>query len=231
MNRTTALATLLLVMTLALPTAVLAAPKPAAPPPVALAPGGATTYLTHDFSRLIGTEGFSETLLRNHFKLYEGYVVNTNKLGETLKTMAAEGRTGPEFAELKRRFGWEWNGMRLHELYFGNLGGKGDAPAGRLAEALTKEFGSIDAFRKDLLATGALRGIGWVVLYRDGQSGRLFNAWVNEHDVGHPAGATPLLVLDVFEHAFLTDYGLKRADYLEAWWKAIDWTAVEARMR
>jgi len=74
-----------------------------------------------------------------------------------------------------------------------------------------------------------MRGIGWVVLYYDSQSGRLFNVWINEHDAGHLAGAIPLLVMDVFEHAFMIDYGLKRADYIEAFFKAIDWSAVSER--
>lgn len=188
-------------------------------------------YEARDFDHLLGTAGFSDTLLKNHFTLYQGYVANTNKVAETLAAMAAEGRTGPEYAELRRRWGWEWNGMRLHELYFENLGGKGTLdPAGKLGKAIAKEFGSADAWRKEFLAVGAMRGIGWVVLYRDRVSGRLFNQWINEHDVGHLAGCDPLLVMDVFEHAFLTDYGIKRADYLQAFWKAVRWDAVEKRL-
>ena len=83
-------------------------------------------YTAKDFGRLLGMEGFSETLLKNHFTLYQGYVTNTNKLNDTLGQMSKDGKAGtPEFAELKRRFGWEFNGMRLHEYYFENLGGKG----------------------------------------------------------------------------------------------------------
>ena len=79
-------------------------------------------YVAKDFSHLLSTEGFSDALLNNHFTLYQGYVTNTNKLIEILKTKEAG---TPEYAELHRRFGWEWNGMRLHELYFGNLGKHG----------------------------------------------------------------------------------------------------------
>ena len=83
-------------------------------------------YAAKDYSKLIGMEGFSETLLKNHFTLYQGYVTNTNKVLDTLNQMLKEGKAGtPEFAELKRRLGWEFNGMRLHEYYFENLGGKG----------------------------------------------------------------------------------------------------------
>ncbi|MCX5993835.1 MAG: Fe-Mn family superoxide dismutase, partial [Chloroflexi bacterium] len=92
-------------------------------------------------------------------------------------------------------------------------------------------FGSYDAWLQDLKGTATMRGIGWTILYQDTIEGKLFNQWVNEHDVGHPAGCQPLLVLDVFEHAFITDYGLKRADYIEAFLKNIDWAAVEARVR
>ena len=74
-----------------------------------------------------------------------------------------------------------------------------------------------------------MRGIGWVVLYFD-ETGLLNISWINEHDVGHLAGAKPLLVMDVFEHAYITDYGIKRADYIEAFWKAIDWDVVEKRL-
>ena len=189
-------------------------------------------YAARDFGKLIGMEGFSEALLRNHFTLYQGYVTNTNKLSDLLGAMATEGKTGaPEFAELKRRFGWEWNGMRLHELYFGNLGGKEALdPSSKLGKAVAAEFGSVEKWEADFRAVGAMRGIGWVVLYQDKEAGRLFNQWINEHDAGHPAGATPLFIMDVFEHAFLLDYGLKRADYIAAFWKNADWKAVEARM-
>jgi Fe-Mn family superoxide dismutase len=192
----------------------------------------AMAYIAKDFGALLGMAGFSEALLKNHFTLYGGYVTNTNKVLDTLAQMLKDGKTGtPEYAELKRRLGWEWDGMRLHELYFGNLGGKaGIDAAGKLAGRLMAEFGSLEAWERDFRATGAMRGIGWVVLYLDPSSGRMFNCWINEHDVAHPAGCTPLLVCDVFEHAYMTDYGIKRADYIEAFFKNIDWTAVEARL-
>ena len=189
-------------------------------------------YVAKDFGKLLGMDGFSETLLKNHFTLYQGYVANTNKLSDLLGGMLAEGKTAtPEYAELKRRFGWEWNGMRLHEFYFENLGGKGTlAPASKLGKAVAAEFGSVETWEADFRAAGAMRGIGWVVLYQDKVGGRLFNQWVNEHDAGNPAGAVPLLVMDVFEHAFMVDYGLKRADYIAAFFRNVDWKAAEARL-
>jgi len=189
-------------------------------------------YTAKDYAGLIGMKGFSETLLKNHFTLYGGYVTNTNKVADTLAQMLKDGKTGtPEYAELKRRFGWEFNGMRLHELYFENLKGSGVEKSGKLADMLTKEFGSVDAWEKDFKACGAMRGIGWVVLYLDTAGGRLFNSWINEHDVAHLAGCTPVLIMDVFEHAYMTDYQIKRADYIEAFMAAVNWKAAEARLK
>ena len=190
-------------------------------------------YTAKNFETLLGTAGFSDMLLKNHFTLYEGYVKNTNLLLEKLETFAKEGkRAQAEYTEIKRRFGWEWNGMRLHELYFGNMkkGGTTLDPNSALAEKIVADWGSIEEWTKGFKATGAMRGIGWVILAYDKEADRLFNIWVNEHDVGHLVGATPLLVMDVFEHAFMIDYGLKRVDYIEAFWNAIDWSVVLARM-
>ena len=190
-------------------------------------------YTAKDYAKLIGMPGFSETLLKNHFTLYQGYVTNTNKVLDILAQMLKDGKTGlPEYAELKRRLGWEFNGMRLHERYFENLGGKaGPEMNGKLAKKLVEEFGSFESWEKDFRATGAMRGIGWVVLYQDAETGRLINFWINEHDVSHPAGCNPILIMDVFEHAYMIDYGLKRADYIEAFFKNIDWAAAAARLK
>jgi len=190
-------------------------------------------YETKDYAKLIGMEGFSDTLLNNHFTLYKGYVTNANKLMDILSAMVKDGKAAtPEYAELKRRFGWEFNGMRLHEYYFENLGGKAAINKdGKLGKLIAGNFGSYDVWSQDFKATATMRGIGWTILYQDVSGGKLFNQWVNEHDVGHAAGCQPVLILDVFEHAFLTDYGLKRADYIEAFIKNIDWAAVEARVK
>jgi Fe-Mn family superoxide dismutase len=189
-------------------------------------------YEAKNFDRLLGTAGFSDTLLNNHFTLYKGYVTNTNKLAEELDALLKEGKSGtPQYAEMSRRFGWEFNGMRLHEYYFGNMvrGGTGLDKGSPLFAMIAREFGSFENWEKDFRATGAMRGIGWTILYHEPLGNRLFNVWINEHDVGHLSGANPLLVMDVFEHAFITDYGLKRADYIEAFFKAIDWSAVAGR--
>ena len=187
------------------------------------------TYKAKDYSQLIGMEDFSETLLKNHFTLYQGYVSNTNKIYDLLSNKAKDA-TDPEYTELKRRFGFEFDGMRLHEYYFENLGG--EAPldrSGKIAQKLADAYGSYEAWEEDFKATGKLRGVGWTILYQDNVTGWFFNQWINEHEIGHLAGCQPILVMDVFEHAFMTDYGLKRADYIESFFNNINWEAVENR--
>jgi Fe-Mn family superoxide dismutase len=190
-------------------------------------------YVAKDYSKLIGMVGFSDMLLTNHFTLYQGYVTNTNKVMDALAAMLRDDQIAtPQYAELKRRLGWEFNGMRLHELYFENLGGKEPMDkSGKLAVKLAGEFGGTEAWEKDFRATGSMRGIGWAILYQDNLSGKLFSQWINEHDGGHPAGCVPILVMDVFEHAYMLDYGLKRAAYIDSFFKNISWEAAEARVK
>jgi Fe-Mn family superoxide dismutase len=187
-------------------------------------------YEKKDFKHLLGMSGFSDALLENHFKLYEGYVANTNTFAE--KLALAEAGTS-EYAEQKRRFGWEWNGMRLHELYFENMTSNATetlSEESALYKKIVLDFGSYEAWEADFKNTGALRGIGWAVLSHDRQGKRLLNTWINEHDVGHLAGAEPILIMDVFEHAFILDYGMKRADYIVAFMKMINWDKVAGRL-
>jgi Fe-Mn family superoxide dismutase len=190
-------------------------------------------YEAKDYTKLIGMAGFSDNLLKTHFTLYQGYVTNTNKVMDALAAMVKDGKIGtPEYAEIKRRVGWEFNGMRLHEYYFENLGGKAALDkSGKLGKKLAEHFDSYENWEKDFKGTGTMRGIGWTILYYDSVSGKVCNLWINEHDVGHPAGCIPVLIMDVFEHAFITDYGLKRADYIEAFFKNINWAVVESRLK
>ncbi len=186
-------------------------------------------YEKKDFSRLMGMAGFSDKALDIHFALYEGYVKNTNKNMELLRTLDKE---SSEYAEVKRRLGWELNGAVLHELYFENLGGDGRFDkGGMVCRAMDRIFGSFEEWKEDFVATGKMRGIGWVVTYQDTQTGNLINSWINEHDAGHPAGFNPLLVMDVFEHAFVSDYGKDKGSYIDAFMKNIDWGAVEKRLK
>jgi superoxide dismutase, Fe-Mn family len=189
-------------------------------------------FEAQDFSHLLGMPGFSDKALEMHFTLYQGYVKNANFLLERLKELGHEEKLNtPEYNEFKRRLMWEYDGMRLHELYFSNLGGEGselDANSPLHIE-LVGQFGSIEAWKDDFIATGALRGIGWSILYRDPLTGRLVNTWIDEHDTGHMAGGSPLLIMDVWEHAYMTDYGIDRKAYMEAFYKNINWPLVEER--
>ena len=189
------------------------------------------SYQVKDYTGLIGMKGFSEKLLKNHFTLYQGYVKNTNKIMETLERLLAEGRANTaEYSELKRRLGWEFDGMRLHELYFENLGGRGNIQGKMgLIQKIVENFGSSEAWEEDFKATASIRGIGWAVLYQDNQTGTLNNFWIDEHHIGHPVNRTPLLVLDAWEHAYILDYGLKRADYINVFFENIDWDVVARR--
>jgi superoxide dismutase, Fe-Mn family len=187
-----------------------------------------------DLSNLIG---ISDQTLEMHFKLYEGYVQETNRLEEKLSELLKDGTIDQEqmavYSELKRRLGFEYNGMILHEYYFANLkkGGGGSPDAGSsFAGAAAGGFGSYDRWRADFCSVGQMRGVGWAICYQDPATGRLSNHWITLHEVGNVAGYNPLLVLDVWEHAFLLDYPpAERARYIEAFFANIDWRVVEDR--
>lgn len=183
-------------------------------------------YEARNFEHLLGTQGFSDQLLKNHFQLYQGYVKNTNQFLDEMKELQMQGKEKTiQFAELSRRFGWEYNGMRLHEYYFGNMTKQSSLLSNNseLLEKIIEDFGSYKAWESNFKAKGAMRGIGWVILYLDTWQNKLFNVWIDEHDAGHLAGATPVLVMDVFEHAFTFDYGIHKEEYIEAFFKAIHW--------
>ena len=188
-------------------------------------------YSAKDFTGLLGTPGFSDALLKQHFELYGGYVKNVNALHDELEAATPAKPPTPSWSELKRRFGWEWNGMRLHEVYFGNLTKKRTSPeknAG-LGAQLARDFGSREAWEKEFRATGSLRGIGWAAVVWDAEARRLFNVWVDEHDRGQLAGCPVILLMDAFEHAYMADYGTKRGEYIDAFLAAADWEVAVRR--
>lgn len=179
-------------------------------------------------------DGFSAEQLEQHYKLYQGYVANTNTLNDKLGALIEAGQFNtPEYNELRRRFGFEYDGMRLHEYYFDNLGGNGQVPAsGKLVERLKESFGSVENFLADFKATGAMRGIGWAILYQDPFTGRLQNFWISDHELGHPAGFAPILVMDVWEHAYCVDWKpTERGKYIDAFLKNVNWSVVESRLK
>ncbi|MEI7556332.1 Fe-Mn family superoxide dismutase [Candidatus Chlorohelix sp.] len=190
-------------------------------------------YAAKDFN-LAGLNGISDKTLEIHFALYKGYVTNTNTLNEQIADLINNGKIGtPAYAELKRRLGFEYNGMVLHEYYFGNLkNGGSDAPTGgKLIDAISAGYGDYETWKSDFVKVGAMRGVGWAVAYQDPSSGRISNHWITLHEDGNPAGYKPILVMDVWEHAFLLDYKpVERPKYIEAFFSNIDWAAVEGRL-
>lgn len=194
------------------------------------------SYKPRDFN-LSGLTGISDRTLEVHFGLYAGYVNETNLLTERLAEMAQGGKAAknpknPMYAELTRHLGFEYGGMVLHEYYFENLAPKGrGTPSPQLKQALEHSFGSFDGWRADFVATGGMRGVGWVVLFQDPSGGQLSNHWITLHEQGVPAGFTPILVMDAWEHAYLLDYKpAERSKYIEAFFTNIDWPEVDERL-
>jgi Fe-Mn family superoxide dismutase len=198
----------------------------------------AKTYKEQKFDHLTGLEGISDTQVEEHLALYAGYVKQVNTLNDELARFRGEGKASgkdPEFAELTRRLGFEYDGMILHEYYFSNLrrAAEPQPPSGSaLTAALTDGFGSVDQWRAEFQAIGEMRGIGWVILFQDPATDRLSNHWITLHHEGIPAGFKPLLVMDVWEHAFMRDYkATEKAKYLEAFFRNVDWAMVERRLQ
>jgi superoxide dismutase, Fe-Mn family len=196
-----------------------------------------STYSEQPFDQLSGLDGISDEQIREHLALYAGYVRQVNLLNEELTELRARGRASGrdlEFAELTRRLGFEYNGMILHEYYFSNLrAGAQPRPGATSAvtQALGESFGSVEDWRKDFQAIGGMRGVGWVLLCEDPMTRRLTNHWVSLHQDGVPAGFKPLIVMDVWEHAFMRDYrATERGRYLDAFFRNVDWHVVERRL-
>lgn len=183
-------------------------------------------------------KGISNRTLEIHFKLYEGYVTNTNLLNEKIAELIKDGNLDPTksaaFSELKRRFGFEYNGMVLHEYYFDNLkkDGTGDpSKDSAFYKATENSFGSYETWKADFINVGKMRGVGWAICYQDPTTGELSNHWINMHETGNVAGYKPILVMDVWEHAFILDYvPADRPKYIEAFFSNINWDVVNSRL-
>jgi Fe-Mn family superoxide dismutase len=191
-------------------------------------------YTEKDFSHLKGLNGISDKTMEIHLGLYAGYVKNTNLLNEKVIELTEQGKSGtPEYNEIKRRYGWEYNGMRLHEYYFGNMktGGSELKDSSNIGKAIIETYSSLDVWKNDFTKVGLMRGVGWVILFQDPFTKVLSNHWISSHEEGNVAGFQPLLVMDVWEHAFLLDYKpAERSKYIESFLSNIDWAAVEARL-
>jgi superoxide dismutase, Fe-Mn family len=189
-------------------------------------------YKAKNYDHLLGKiKGLDDELLKMHFKLYQGYVNNSNTLLQKIRDLdAKKDNRGPEFAGYKHMLGWEFDGMVLHEYYFENLGGnKPLDEKNPLMEKIKADYGSYENWKADFIATGLMRGIGWSVAYIEPLQGRLINVWINEHDLGHIADGIPLVIMDVFEHAYITQFGLDRAKYIDVFFNNINWDVVAQR--
>lgn len=188
---------------------------------------------------LSGLKGISDQTLEMHFKLYEGYVKETNKLQDRIAEFLKDGKVDQEemplYSELKRRLGFEFNGMVLHEYYFENLKKNGETDPGHntaFYKAAESSFGSYQIWKADFVGVGKMRGVGWAICFEQPETGRLSNHWISLHQTGEVAGFNPVVVMDVWEHAFLLDYKpAERPRYIEAFFSNMDWNSVEGRLK
>lgn len=180
------------------------------------------------FDSINGVEGLSEKLMKEHYKLYEGYVKKANEIVEKLKTVdkSTANATYSDLRALKLGYSFALDAIKAHELYFTNLSGKGGKPSGWVGQAIEKFFGSYDEWQADMKATG-IAARGWVWFAWDWQTNTMFNYLGDAHDAFPIWHATPLVALDVYEHAYMMDYGVARADYIDSFFKNLNWEEVE----
>lgn len=179
-----------------------------------------------------GMAGIEQEMLEQHLTLYKGYVTNANKANGALAQMLNDGKADSyEFSETRRRLGFEYSGMRLHEVYFAQMKAEGSAPDAKLSEAVAGTWGSWEAWTADIVRTGMMRGIGWAVLYKDPVNGALQNFYLIDHENAQPAGLKPVFALDIWEHAYVKQFGAGgRKTYIEAFLKNVDWSVVASRL-
>ena len=211
-----------------------AAPALAAGPSVAAAQTVAAleTYVAKDFGHLTANkmEGLSASQIEQHLKLYKGYIAKANELTGKLKVadIAGANPTYAPFREMLIEESYAVNGVIYHELYFGNLGGKGGEPTGDFKAAVEERFASSAKFMDYLTAAGKCMR-GWVVVGYNTRANHVATFGLDMHNMWSPANVVPLLVLDVYEHAYMIDYGIDRAKYLDAFTRNIDWDVVNKR--
>lgn len=178
-------------------------------------------------------KGISEKTVEEHLKLYQGYVTHSNLVLEKIAELSEEAEENMGLISgLQRRFGFEFNGMRNHEIYFASLenGPKPRAEDDHLHKAITKEFGSFEKWLNYFKTMATIRGIGWAILYYDPYSKRLLNAWVDEQHLGQLSGCSPILALDMWEHAFVADYSPSgKKDYINDFFENLNWGVIEKK--
>lgn len=181
---------------------------------------------------LKGLDGISENQISQHRDiLYAGYVNKLNEIEERLKgvDLTKANQIFSDLRGMKADETFALNGVVLHELYFENLGGKGTKPSRTLSDLLTRDFGSMDKWAENFKACG-MAARGWVILGLSAYDGKLHNYCLDTHNFNFPASSIPILVMDVYEHAYVIDYGVKRPPYIEAFMKNINWNASAERL-
>lgn len=189
------------------------------------------TFTTKTFN-IPKLTGISEKTIEEHLKLYKGYVTNTNLIFNKLQELKSD-PVGNAYilAELQRRLGFEFGGMRNHEYYFSSLsdGSKEINKDGNLYKALEKEWGSFNNFISHFKFVAMTRGIGWAILYHDKQTDKLIISWVDEQHLGHLVGASPILLLDMWEHSYYLDYiPAEKKNYIESFFANLNWSIIES---
>ena len=188
-----------------------------------------TTYTAKQFN-IPELQGISATTVAEHIKLYEGYVKHANLIQEKIGKLSGNADTAYELAEARRRFGFEFDGMRNHELYFALLEGgvHGLADGSALAQKIAASFGSFDAWLADFKTLAKTRGIGWAILYYDKTTDSLINSWVDEPHLGHLVGLSPIVAIDMWEHSFVADYQPSgKPQYIDDFMSQINWGVAE----
>lgn len=182
-------------------------------------------------------KGISPKNIEEHLKLYAGYVKNTNSILEKIteyEGYAKEDAFAPYVVgELHRRFSFEYNGMRNHEIYFRSIaGGPNPLEDSALKQAISDEWGSFEAWLARFQTLALTRGVGWAVLWYDKTDKRLLSSWVDEQHLGQLQGCTPVLTLDMWEHAFVYDYPTsEKKKYVEAFFENLNWGVVEENFK
>jgi Fe-Mn family superoxide dismutase len=178
-------------------------------------------------------KGLSKDQIAVHLALYEGYVKHTNLIMDMIASYGATEDEGGKFAvkELRRRFNFEFDGMRMHEYYFEQLeGGNNGNPESALAKAAAERYGSGEKFLAHIKEVAGTRGIGWVVVYYDPAAHTIHTAWVGDHELGQLAGLPVILALDLWEHAYMVDYKpAEKMTYVDAFLSNLNWNVCEAR--
>lgn len=178
-------------------------------------------------------EGISEETIKEHLGLYQGYVKHVNLINDKIAAfeMDLENNAYP-IAEMKRRLGFEFGGMRNHEYYFGQLeGGARTLPEGTLAEKIAATWGGVGGFVENFSRLAMTRGVGWAMLYHDPHTDQLVTAWVDEQHLGQLADLDIILALDMWEHSYMLDYPpSKKKEYVTAFFNNLNWEVVAARL-